>query len=609
MDNRSMIRSHAKNALFTILLAVLVFSPVAAQGVKRVVMVKIDGLPGFLVDKHVKEIDPVTGKSQLPWIEEVFYKNGTRLDNFYTRGMSLSGPSWGTIDTGQHLQIKGNVEYDRYTQHAYDYLNFVPFYINFGLKKVADMPAVEVMDQIRMPLLVDMFAYNRRYLSPQLYQRSNRWQVVGSGFINMYPGSPSDMVDEWTMGLDFFGMTMRQNERDIVDRLVNQPDFDYLDYYEVSFDHIAHGNNDPKAQYADLKKLDRTIGRFWTAIKQSSRADETAMVLISDHGFNSEDKVYSQGFNLVKLLNRRNAGGHHVVTKRRLMADYSVNLVYPLPTVIGSASDESLYLKGQMKEYPTALFDFDGNERSSVQLRNSDLNVLHILLGQLQRKGLSADIRRAATNEFFRTIDANRSGWQATVTGLTEELGALQRSMAVQEKEVAEYIAKLKPEDDGSGMIVHGRRLTAHLNTARQQEIEYRQYVATLQNLLGLRRDGFDPKKVKIQDVIAPGAMGDHNTLYDLQNYVAGPSAQGLVVGPDGELDTDRSFLRVNYFDVLTSPRVRNNVQPQVSNAPVDFVAVRIPAASFGSALDGDLQTYGRPDPAAQGHGTSDADP
>lgn len=79
---------------------------VAAQGVKRIVVLKIDGLPGYYVDKFVQQRDPATGKSVLPWFEEVFYKNGSRLENFYTRGMSLSGPSWGQLDTGQHLQIK-----------------------------------------------------------------------------------------------------------------------------------------------------------------------------------------------------------------------------------------------------------------------------------------------------------------------------------------------------------------------------------------------------------------------------------------------------------------------------------------------------------------------
>src|SRR5258705_7438926 len=96
----------------------------------RLVAVQCDGLPYDLVDRFVKEHDSRTGKSQLPWFDYIFYQRGTRLANFYVRGMSLSGPSWSLIDTGQHLQIKGNVEFDRYTLQNYDYLNFVPFYVN-----------------------------------------------------------------------------------------------------------------------------------------------------------------------------------------------------------------------------------------------------------------------------------------------------------------------------------------------------------------------------------------------------------------------------------------------------------------------------------------------
>src|SRR5687768_16908137 len=106
-----------------------------AQGVKRVVIMKIDGLPGYFTDQFVKQRDPATGRSVLPWFEEVFYKNGTRVPHFYTRGPSLSGPAWGMIDTGQHMQIKGNVEYDRYTMYAYDYLNFFNYQLKFSFKQ------------------------------------------------------------------------------------------------------------------------------------------------------------------------------------------------------------------------------------------------------------------------------------------------------------------------------------------------------------------------------------------------------------------------------------------------------------------------------------------
>src|SRR5918999_1049485 len=61
---------------------------------KRVVIIRVDGLPYGLLDSFAKERDQHTGKSRLPWIDHVFYQRGARLSSFYTRGMSLSAPSW-----------------------------------------------------------------------------------------------------------------------------------------------------------------------------------------------------------------------------------------------------------------------------------------------------------------------------------------------------------------------------------------------------------------------------------------------------------------------------------------------------------------------------------
>src|SRR5256885_4167211 len=79
----------------SLLALVLLFacSTLSAQ-TKRVVVIKVDGLSDGMVDEFVHERDPRTGKSLLPWIEHVFYERGTRLANFYVRGMSLSASSW-----------------------------------------------------------------------------------------------------------------------------------------------------------------------------------------------------------------------------------------------------------------------------------------------------------------------------------------------------------------------------------------------------------------------------------------------------------------------------------------------------------------------------------
>ncbi len=120
------MRRGIKAALFA-----LFCLPVAAE-TNRVVILKIDGLPPRALEEH-----------RLPNIEKVFRENGTTLENFYVRGLSLSAPSWSLLDTGRPLEIRGNVEYDRYTLRPYDYLNFVPFYFSAATAGRVDMRGVD----------------------------------------------------------------------------------------------------------------------------------------------------------------------------------------------------------------------------------------------------------------------------------------------------------------------------------------------------------------------------------------------------------------------------------------------------------------------------------
>src|SRR5204863_10207634 len=137
------------------------------------------------------------------------------------------------------------------------------------------------------------------------------------------------------------------------------------------------------------------------------------------------------------LLGTPAGGGHHVITKRRLMMDYSLKSVYPLVPLITTTTDDSYYLKGQSTDYPTALLDFDGNERSAIHLRNSDLNMLHILLQQLKNSKMNSKLRTAATDLFFAVVDRNRDEWQRLVNELNEELQALHGLIKKQQTVVA----------------------------------------------------------------------------------------------------------------------------------------------------------------------------
>jgi hypothetical protein len=88
--------------------------------------------------------------------------------------------------------------------------------------------------------------------------------------------------------------------------------------------------------------------------------------------------------------------------------------------------------------------------------------------------------------------------------------------------------------------------------------------------------------------------MGERNTVFQLQNYIVGEAAAGLQLSSDGVLDLEKSFERVNYFLLLQNVTVKNNVQAEVGNRPVDMVATRIPSNLVGQleaerGLTGDL--------------------
>ena len=572
-------------SIVILITAWLVISPttVLAQ-TKRLVVLKVDGLPYAILDRAVKERNPRTGKSQLPWIEHVFYERGARLSNFYVRGMSLSAPSWSLLDTGQHLQVKGNVEFDRYTLHAYDYLNFLPFYFKSAAGARIDMPGVEVLDSLGIPLLMDAFPHEQRYVSFQLYQRGMRFSTLRGGLEKRFLKNPRELLDEWTMGLETRDMFFAQMERELVSSL-SKPGIRYLDLMIGDFDHVAHHNRDHESQMFQLKEMDALVGRLWTAIQQSPLADETTFVMVSDHGVNTDEKIYSQGYNLVKLLGSSAGGGHHVVTKRRLMMDYSIKGIYFMVPLITTTTNDTYYLKGESTAYPTALLDFDGNERASIHLRDSDLNLLHILLKQLQREKLAPEVRRAATDEIFTTLERRRSSWQRNLDELNEELGALRRRIVEQRQLWLAQPKKFTPEELVLGYDDQKKRVFAQLEKWEGQDKSYTEYARTLTNLLALKRDGFNPAKLKIEDLIAKQAMGERNSIYQLQNYLVGIAPGGLVLNSDGSLDLQKSFVRVDYFTLLQGVTVRNNVQAGVSNRPIDMVVARLSAEQISSLL------------------------
>ena len=556
-----LVPSQARRLTLPVLFALISTHPLAAA--QRVVIIKLDGLPAGIVEQLAKETDSVTGKSRLPWIDEVFGRNGTRIANFYVRGISLSAPSWGMLETGRHQIIHGNMEFDRYTLHGYDYLNFFPLYILHPLAQV-EMPGVEVLDEAGLPLLIDRFQPSERFQSLEMYQRGHRWRTLEHSLPNrLFTRSPRQLFDEWQSGVELSSSVAEQMERELIASLADSR-VAYVDYFSGDFDHIAHLTNDRESQAAELKKLDAVIGRIWTGIRRSPLANETVMVLISDHGINSEPKKISQGYSLLDWFGSAEGGGHHAITNRHPMDEYKIRGLNPLISEVITPGAGSSYLKDQEQQYPTAAFDFDGNERAAVQLRNNTLNLLHLLLTQMNQSYMGPQARKACVKSLFEVLDTHRDEWRRSIAELKEELPALHRAILRQSGNLAALVQKWQ-----------------------QEERAYDDYAKVLSKLVALQPDRFDPAQIQIPDLIPKRSLGEANSLYDLQNYLGGIAPQGLVTIPTdpSRIDLERGLRRIDYFRALARIRVRNNVQASVSPYPVDFVAVPLDARATARAL------------------------
>ncbi len=551
--------------LAALFLLVLLMAPASGK-VERIVILKVDGVPDDLVEKYVRQPAGAgkEGRSRLPWFDEVFQKNGVWMANYYSRGLSLSAPSWSILDTGRHLVIRGNSEFDRYTLHSYDYLNFFPFYVGYARKTRVDMPGVEVLDEQGVPLLIDRFPPDQRFQGFQLYQRGVSWTTLRDSLGRTFTGKPAkELFDEWQTGLALGGSIYIQTERELIANLSN-PNIPYLDFFTGEYDHTAHLSNDPVAQLHTVEQIDALVGRIWTAIGKSPLAETTVLVLVSDHGMNTAEDVYSQGYNLVDWFNSSAGGGQHVLTNRHPSTEFKLKGLDPFVDEVITPSSESTYLAGQGASYPTVMLDLDGNERASIGLRNNTLNTLQVLLDQILNKQLPKEIRKAAIQSFIEVREGVRVSWLQDLGQLGEELTALEERIA---QEQAGVPKKALDKD--------AKRTVRRIENWREEARGYIEYKATVARLLGVTSDELDFGKVKMEDLIPKKSLGPPNLKVDLEAYVVGPASGGMVLNDSGGLDLGRSLRRVDYLAGLSALRVQNNTQAEVSNRPVDFIAMR----------------------------------
>lgn len=547
-----------------------------AQSSRRIVILKVDGLNQDLLEQGVAQIDPATGKSQLPWIKHVFFDGGTVFRNFYSRGVSLSAPSWSILDTGQHAIVRGNVEFDRYTGKSFDYLNFFPFYVSYARKRQVDMPGAEVLDRAGVPLFMDYFKPAQSYQSFQLFQRGVSWETLSDVLKRRFSASAIIATVEDAGVPSYESLIQKQTDSEITNGLAGDKIL-YLDFYDGDVDHEGHATSQEDALLDTMRGVDARVGRLWTEIQNGPLAKDTVLVMVSDHGMNNVPGVISQTYGITDFFSSPLGGGHHIVTDRQQLSDFKLMALDPMVTRVVTPSLASYYLAGESGRYPTAWLDIDGNERTSVGLRNNDLNKIHILLKQLARTDLPSPERKAAALCVRSLIDKNQESWSRTERDLTEELSLLTENIAGRSHVVKKLKMNAAGKNDDSGRFMTNRRLRKQLEDWQEELSGYRDYLEHLHNLLAWKPDLERPLKDKLDTLMPNMAQGDNNSVGQIQHYVVGLSASGIAIDDQGVLDEQRTFQHVNYPQLLLNQRAHNLPQKTLSPQPIDFVAAILP--------------------------------
>jgi hypothetical protein len=316
-----------------------------------------------------------------------------------------------------------------------------------------------------------------------------------------------------------------------------------------------------------MEKLDRLVGRVWSAIGASPLSAETVLVMLSDHGINADPAVYSQGYSLIGFFTSAAGGGHHVLTNRHPLGAYKMKSLDPFVSQVVTRSQESLYLQKDAQHYPTVLLDLDGNERAAAYLRNSDMNEIQLLYQRALDRSVTQAARSAAARELIGVIDRHRLTWRTEQAELRVELEALRRAIARKRASTPEKLPKPSEEEKVADLSGAWRRERGELRRWERQEREYTAYLTWLDRILRLHEDDVLGGSLKTEALIPRRAVLQPNDIHRLQNYVVNRGAEG--------------FQRVDYFQLLSALRVRNNVQPGVSPNPVDLIAATIPVEAF----------------------------
>ena len=583
----------------------------AASGKPRLILIKADALPPDLLAalsfperedywrrlsyredlrQALRFYQEQTGRSiVLPNIRHYFFQDGVYVENCFSETLTLSPVSWAVIDTGQPSVIKGTGTFSRDTCYLRYHLDGLRDTIDAIRHKESTSAALWNLDQVGVSLMPDAFDPDRVWSGLQIYRRKanratlvemgrqwvhndrrNIFEIVQSHLSHRVTGRDYTEFAQEVSGL----MTARKI---LAKDLLGEEQYDYLSPLFTLIDHQQHVDPHPQNLIHWTVKLDRLVGRIFEAVERSTRRNQTVVAIVSDHGSEIQPGKTAFSFPITEVFRTRFFGGHTVKT---LLVENAWNSVttpvagIDSPRVYESPHSPYGEASGGNKGFITCFIDNFGNGRSSVNLRNDDLNRLHLILREIKRSQPDSE-RWLRLISMFRETLAQAREWLEPDVALYRDYHEGARDMA------AQLLSKAEP---------HARNVAWRLKKELDRDSPQ---IATLELLLGLR---FAPEEApsgllfqriarsdfKISSLIPRAFLGIPNQVYQLSHYTLDLDENlnwvTTTVDPKGHR------VPLNYYQILTDYRVANAPVSGHFN-PHDLIVTRLPTLQAADAL------------------------
>ncbi len=578
---------------------------------RRLVLIKVDGLPPDLVaavafpereegfrkltygrdlQRAVEVYQQQSGRQiVLPNIRHYFFERGVVFDNMFSATQTLSAVAWAVIDTGQPSVIKGHGTFSRDTCYLRSHLDGLRDTIDAIRRGEGKTAALWNLDQIGLSLISDAFDPARTWTGPQVYSRIAHRELLleaGRRWLHNNESGVGDIarshLSRQVTGIDYPDWNQELGAeftaRKILEQgLTGKEEIDYLSPLFTVMDHQQHVDPHPENLIYWLVKLDRLVGTVFRGVERSGRAADTLVALASDHGSEIDPGRTAISFPITKVFRTPLMGGHTVKT---LLVEGAWNAIsVPIPGIDFPRvyhSESSPYTKKGHPQgedgYVTAFIDNFGNGRSSVFLRNNDLNRLHLLLLELRRQPQSPQ-------RFERLRELFRSNLQKTRQWLDEDL-ALYRDYYEGAQDLARQL-DLKA-DKYSRDSAWRLRTEAKRDRPQIEALERLTSITFSPDHEGLYFEEVFRRPFDVSAFLPKGYLGLANSVHQLSNYTIGLDEDlGWV---ETTVDYQGNPVPMDYFRILSDYRADNAPANGLYN-PYDLILARLPVPETEAAL------------------------